>query len=271
MSVDDDDWASGESGQVWGKRATTRALALDAVAEALRLARLERWRLQRAASQGPRRRVLALGLERTDVPNILPQARAELERSRHAVTFVSRDVGALGKFENLGQLLAQTPADGYDWLLIVDDDVALPRHFLDEFVFLAERFGFALAQPAHRARSHAAWDVTRRRAGVVAHETAFVEIGPLCALSAQTFDTLLPFPPLRFGWGLDAHWSALARDRGWRMGVVDATAIHHGMRRIASSYNRDAAVTEARSFLRDRPYTTAVVSHQVISAHRSWR
>ena len=36
---------------------------------------------------------------------------------------------------------------------MVDDDVVLPRGFLDRFLFLAERFGLQLAQPAHRACS----------------------------------------------------------------------------------------------------------------------
>ena len=38
---------------------------------------------------------------------------------------------------------------------------------------------------------------------------------------------LLPFPELRFGWGLDLHWAALAAERGWRLGVVDATPVRH--------------------------------------------
>ena len=50
-----------------------------------------------------------------------------------------------------------------DWLLIVDDDVILPRGFLDRFLVAAEAFGLDLAQPAHAFASHAAWDVTRRR------------------------------------------------------------------------------------------------------------
>ena len=48
----------------------------------------------------------------------------------------------------------------------------LPRSFLDDFVFLCERFSLALAQPAHRLRSHAAWPVTRRHPGSVVRKTA---------------------------------------------------------------------------------------------------
>jgi hypothetical protein len=266
-----DDFLSGTSGQVFGLRATTRAVVADAVCDAARLLRLEPWRLRRAARAWPRRRVLALGVERADMPNVLEAARLELLRSRHEVRFASRVAGDRGKFQNLNELLATHPAASHDWLMLVDDDVVLPRGFLDAFVFLAERFGLALAQPAHRWRSHAAYAVTRRRPGSVVRETAFVEIGPVCALAAVAFDELLPFPPLRAGWGLDSHWSAVAASHGWPIGVIDATPIRHGLRRIASSYSRDDAVAEARAFLADRPYTKARDARRPLAVHRSWR
>ncbi len=266
-----EDFESGTSGQVYGIRATTRAVIADAVCDGAALARLTPWRLRRAARSWPRRRVLALGIERTDVPNVLPAARAELRRSHHDVEFVATPAGEHGKFENLNQLLQTHPGAGHDWLLLVDDDVVLPRGFLDVFVFLAERFDFALAQPAHRWRSHAAWAVTRRQPGVIARETRFVEIGPVCALRAVTFGELLPFPPLRFGWGLDAHWSATASARGWRLGVIDATPVRHGLRRIASSYTWADAMAEGREFLADRPYTRTAEAQRTLSSHTSWR
>ncbi len=64
--------------------------------------------------------------------------------------------------------------------------------------------------------------MTRRRPGGLARETRFVEIGPVSALRAITFSALLPFPPLRSGWGLDAHWSAVAAAQKWRIGIIDA-------------------------------------------------
>ena len=269
-SAAQDDFASGTSGQVWGVRATTKALIADALDDAAALAQRQRPRLRRAAARAPRRRVLALAIERTDVPNLLEEARAELTRSRHEVRFVSAPAGTRGKFENLNRLLETDPPTDADWLLVIDDDVALPGGFLDAFVFLAERFDFQIAQPAHRHRSHAAWQVTRRRRGCVARETAYVEIGPVTAFHRSTFQTLLPFPPLRFGWGLDLHWSALARDHGWREGVIDATPIRHGLRRIASSYDRGDAVAEARRFLAGRPYTSARDAQRTLARHRSW-
>ena len=266
-----DDFLSGTSGQVYGVRATSRALALDATADVIALARGQRRRLRRASAALPRRRVLVLAIERRDVPNVLPAARTELLRSRHQVTFASGEAGARGKFENLNALLTEHPPADHDWLLVLDDDVVLPPGFLDVFLFLAERFDLRLAQPAHRQRSHAAYRVTRRRSGSVVRETRFVEIGPVTAFHRSTFTTLLPFPPLRYGWGLDAHWSAVVRDHGWRIGVVDATPVRHGLRLIASSYDRGDALAEARTFLADRPYTPAVEAQQTLAVHHDWR
>jgi hypothetical protein len=197
-------------------------------------------------------------------------ARAELARSRHDVEVATSGVGARGKFENLNALLDAHPLAERDWLLVLDDDVAFPRGFLDDFLFLAERFGLELAQPAHRRRSHAAWRVTRRRAGSVVRETGFVEIGPVCAFHRDTFETLLPYPQLKAGWGLDSHWAALARERGWRIGVVDATPIRHVMRPIADSYRRADAMAEAQAFLAQRPYVTAAEAQRTLATHPRW-
>jgi hypothetical protein len=265
-----DDFLSGNSGLVVGIRATTKALVADAAADAAAAARLRQLRLRLAAGNWPRRRVLAVATERLDVPNLLAAARAELLRSKHDVEFASIAVGGRGRFENLNALLAEHPVAGSDWLLVVDDDVSLPRGFLDAFIFLAERFELRLAQPAHRRRSHAAWDVTRRQHQAIVRETAFVEIGPVVAFNHVTFDALLPFPDLRVGWGLDLHWSAVARQQGWRIGVVDATPIRHGLRLTATSYDRGDAIDEAREFLADRPYTTATDARRTLATHRSW-
>ena len=265
-----DDFLSGTSGQIFGIRATSRAVLADLRIDARALAAARPWRLRRAARAGTPRRVLVLAIERTGEENLLAAAHAELLRSHHQVTFDATDTGGRGKFENLNLLLTRHNLADYNWVLILDDDVLLPRGFLDRFLFLTERFELQLAQPAHLARSHAAWPLTRRRAGSVVRETGYVEIGPVVAMQAVTFDVLFPFPELRAGWGLDAHWAALAQAHGWRLGIVDATPIRHQLRRIASFYNRDEAVTEGRQFLADRPYLKASESQRTFATHRSW-
>jgi GT2 family glycosyltransferase len=196
------------------------------------------------------------------------RALAELRRSRCALDVREREPAGAGKFENLNALLDGVDLASYDWALLLDDDVVLPRGFLGGLLFVAERFDLALAAPAHRLRSHAAWRLTRRRVGSIARETAFVEIGPVTALRRETFEALLPFPPVGMGWGLDAHWSWLARERGWRIGIVDALPIAHRDAAAASAYSREAAVAQARGFLADHPYLPVGESQRTLAVHR---
>jgi GT2 family glycosyltransferase len=265
-----DDFLSGQSGTVGGVDGVVRRLR-DEATDAWEIASARRLRLDLAARhEPPLRRVLAIGVVRPERATLAAGVRAELERSRHAVELHTRPPGELGKFENLNRLLAEHPASGHDWLLVLDDDIELPRGFLDRLLFLCERFQLQLAQPAHRSRSHAAWPVTRRRSGSVVRETRFVEIGPVTAFARTTFDTLLPWPELRMGWGLDAHWAALACEHGWRCGVVDAVAIAHLAAPVAGAYSHEAAVGEAREFLARRPYLNAIESQRTLTTHRRW-
>ena len=265
-----DDFLSGTSGTVGGLDAVRRA-ASDKMVNAWEILSARRLRLALAARHAPSlRRVLVLGVERPERRQLAAAIRAELLRSRHDVELHTSPPGVLGKFENLNEMLHAHPLDDHDWLLIIDDDVELPRGFLDRFLFLCERFSLALAQPAHRLDSHAAWPVTRRQPGSVVRETCFVEIGPVTAFARQTFPVLLPFPELRMGWGLDVHWAALAREHGWRCGILDAVSIRHRAAPAAASYAREDAVAEARVFLAERPYLSAREADRTLTTHRSW-
>ncbi|HUA75327.1 MAG TPA: glycosyltransferase [Solirubrobacteraceae bacterium] len=269
-AADGDDFLSGASGTVGGLDARLRGLR-DGLTDARELAGGRRLRLALAARREPaRRNVLVLGIERPRHRALAQRAQAELRRSRHAVELHFAEPGEAGKFENLNRLLASHPPGEHDWLLVVDDDVELPRGFLDRFLFLCERFSLQLAQPAHRLNSHAAWPQTRRRAGSVVREVRFVEIGPVTAFARATFPVLLPFPELRMGWGLDAHWAALAGEHGWRCGVTDAVAIGHRAAPAADAYSREQALREAREFLASRPYVRAEEAKRTLTTHQRW-
>ncbi|WP_249011756.1 glycosyltransferase [Conexibacter sp. DBS9H8] len=293
------EFTSGHSGFVAGARAVTLARTADALAD-LRSAPRRRRLRRDAALWGRPLRVTVLSLEREDAPNILDAALDELARSRHRLSVHRRGAGSGGRFENLNALLteagltapgtddpggpapatddpgasAPAPALGGptapDWLLVIDDDVALPAGFLNAFLFLAERHRLTLAQPAHRRLSHAAWPVTRRRVTSAVRETAFVEIGPLVAFAAAALPALLPFPPLRYGWGVEAYWGALARAHGWRSGVVDATPITHALRPVGASYDQSAARAESRAFLAEHPHITVTEAARTLRTHTDW-
>jgi hypothetical protein len=257
---------SGESGEVSGLRLTARAAVEDLSLALAGVLTLAGPRLDRAATRLPRRSVLVVSVYRPR--SLLARAVAQLVSERHDVRFALGATAAEpdpalagetaltslagGKFENLNRLLETAGADA-DWLLAVDDDILLPHRFLDRFLAVCERLSLDLAQPAQSRRSHAAWRVTRRRAGL-ARLTRFVEIGPLTAFSRRAAAELLPFPELRFGWGLDSHWGALARERGWRLGVVDALPVRHESGPVAASYGHAQAIEEARGFLAGRPF-----------------
>ncbi len=277
---------SGQSGIVEGPRRRARAWAADLADDAVAWATLAPLRVRRAARRLPPRDVLVLGIYTADGAAAMARAVAILRESPHRVSFALGALGArdpalapetaldglegAGKFENLNRLLAVAPATG-DWTLVVDDDVAMPGGFLGGFLACAERFGLQLAQPAHRHASHAAWPVTRRARGTLARRTRLVEIGPVTAFHSSLAGELLPFPPLRMGWGLDAHWGGLAAQRGWRLGVVDATPVRHHSRRPASNYDRSAAIAELADFLPGRPYVDRSAAAEVLERFRSLR
>jgi hypothetical protein len=259
--------------------------ALDSVAGTRR-------RATRLADAAAPLDVLVIGVYRPG--SLLPAALPCLHSDRHEARIALGATGAAddplrdhtvaehlagGKFENLNRVLqaagvaAPDPngAGAADWILVVDDDVRLPRGFLDGFLGVCEAFGLDLAQPAQTLRSHSAWKVTRRRPASIVRETRFVEIGPVTAFSRRAAAELLPFPALRYGWGLDLHWAAVAAQRGWRLGVVDALPVRHESGLVAATYPRDDAIDEAAHFLAGRPYLPSARAGEVVAAHRTAR
>jgi hypothetical protein len=275
-----DDFLSGDAGDVtYPWRRVKRAageLAFSAVDRAARVGR----RADTIAAATPRQRVLVACVYRPG--SQAAEAAGALRSDRHEVRLafgataaaepallastVATGLGG-GKFENLNRVLEAAPGE-FDWLLVVDDDVRLPERFLDRFVGLCSHFELDLAQPAQSQRSHSAWRVTRRRPASLVRETRFVEIGPLTAFGRRAAGELLPFPPLRFGWGLDLHWAALAAERGWRLGVVDATPVRHEAAVVGSAYRTGDARAEAARFLADRPHLPAASAGEVVATHR---
>jgi hypothetical protein len=260
---------SGVVGYVGPRRA--RAMrGLDRLLDLELRARRVPQTLDRLAAAVPQREVLALSVHRPKAKRI-DAIVEELEASEHSVRVELGELGSElsgGKFENLNALLRKAGGADFDWLLVVDDDVVLPSRFVDRLIGVAERLELELLQPAQTLASHAAWPVTRRRPRALARETAFVEIGPVTAIRSHAAAELTPFPELRFGWGLDLHWAALARERRWRIGVVDALPVRHEEAGVASGYSHDEALAEARAFLATRPFVRAADAGRTLVTHR---
>lgn len=272
---------SGQSGTRSGWAAYAHALA-DLGISGLRMVTGVARAIDRLAEACPRRRVLVLSVYRANAH--LGRAVGALVSTRHSVLLAlgaieeadpalrASTVAAhlrLGKFENLNAVLERVPPlAGFDWVLVVDDDVGFPERFVDRFVALCEAFAFDLAQPAQTRRSHAAWSVTRVRPRSVARVTRFVEIGPVTAFGSAAARELLPFPPLRYGWGVDLWWAALSSARNWRLGVVDGVPVRHERTAVATAYDRAAAVEEARSFLASHRFLEAAAAHTTLMTYR---
>jgi GT2 family glycosyltransferase len=277
---------TGTLGSPGGPRRRLLARLSDRVLDA-RLAR-HAARLDALAAAAPERDVLVASVYRGD-GGLLPAALEELGRTRHRARFalgsmgdpapalaehtVARGLGG-GKYDNVNAILAAAtgsdPATGAlraDWVLVVDDDVELPERFLDRLLGVAEGHGLALAQPAQSLTSHAAWPVTRRRRGSLLRESRFVEIGPVTLFRRDVLEELTPFPTLRYGWGLDVHWAALAEERGWRRGIVDALPVRHEAAGVAGAYSSEDAIEEALEFLTDRPYLDKEAAQEILRTH----
>ena len=278
-------FSSGESGHVAGLRRVVGRRTADLALDAGERLRGTGRRLDRLAAAGPPRSVLAVSIYRPGA-TLLVRAAEELQHSRHDVRLAFGSTGgshlalaphtvvtdlAGGKFPNLNHVVARLEdgaARAADWVLVVDDDIVLPHRFVDRFLALCEAFALDLAQPAQTLRSHAAWRVTRRRPGSLLRRTRFVEIGPVTAFGRRAAFELLPFPEMRYGWGLDLHWAALAEARGWRLGVADALPVRHEQSPVAGVYGHGDAVAETRIFLRDRPFVSSDRAQETLSAHR---
>jgi hypothetical protein len=252
---------SGEHGEVGGKRGLARRAADAALDRRLRTTGVLR-RIDKAAAQLPARDVLVASIYRP--PREAPRLVSERHRVEHRTGSLDELQG--GKFENLNALIQDARPD---WLLIVDDDVALPERFLDRMIALADLFSLDMAAPAQSLASHAAWRVTRRRPRSILRETNFVEIGPVTLIGTNAAQTLLPFPPLRYGWGLDLAWAATAAGHGWRLGIADALAVRHEAASVGSTYPADQAIEEAQRFLSSRPYLSSAAAQETKTTHRS--
>lgn len=158
------------------------------------------------------------------------------------------------KWPTLESLLSPD-LDTFDFVLFVDDDIALPNGFLDKFISAQQRFDFALAQPARTWNSYSDWPVTRRRLFTKARETRFVEIGPITSMDRRFLSLALPFSrESPMGWGYDLVWPKLAAKAGLSLGVIDAVSVEHSFRARSAFYSHDDEDRQMWQYLKNHDY-----------------
>ena len=133
-------------------------------------------------------------------------------------------------------------------------------------VCVAETLGLDLAQPALSRASHGAWQVNRRRPAM-AHQTNFVEIGPVVLISRRAWKALTPFPEAGMGWGLCLHWAAVAQREGWKLAVVDAVPVRNESRPPATGYDRGEAKRAAAELLATSEHISREEAELVLASH----
>ena len=225
-------------------------------------------RLDEAAARQPPRRVAVLGVYGENQAANLAAALRRLESAKHELLptlgclgRASPELASLTQIEqmrggrqaNLNRLAELGQARESDWVLLIDDDVVLGEQFLDRLLVLAERFQLQLAQPALTRSSHTAWRVTRRRPCLL-RLTGMVEMGPVVLMSREAFSELTPFPEQGMGWGSCLHWAAVAKRRGWRLGIADSVPARHDQRAPGAAYDATAARAGALALLRENEH-----------------
>jgi hypothetical protein len=183
----------------------------------------------------------------------------------------SYGAGKGAKFVLLNSLLSGVKcfAD-FDWIIVLDDDVALYRGSLAAFVALAERTGMSLAQPAHSFGRYRSFRVNCCHPLSVARLTTYVEIGPVFAVSRRWAKRILPFPEeFQMGWGLDVLWSDLVQE-GARLGVIDWVTLNH-LSPLAKDYNRSPEYERMLQVLHERGYSSLREIQKTLAVWRPWQ
>ena len=160
------------------------------------------------------------------------------------------------KFRLINALIEEVDIERYRYLIVADDDIELPRGFVDRYLRLQEKYGFALAQPACTHDSYIDHHFVAQLEGVEARWTRFVEIGPLVSIRRDIFSLLLPFDEKKapMGRGLDFVWPTQLEAEGVRLGIVDATPVKHALRKPVALNSYDDTKNEMDNFLSNQKH-----------------
>jgi len=173
------------------------------------------------------------------------------------------------KFELVNRALADIDIASFDYVLVVDDDIYLPRDFLPSFLAYQEAFDFALAQPARTWLSHFDHAIALRRPWLLARRTRFVECGPLISFRRDAAAVLLPFAHPQQLWGLDFVWPVAIERRSLKMGIIDAVAVEHSLRPQGAAYDESQHDAAMHSFLSGVPHLPMNEAFIVLDRYRS--
>lgn len=228
-------------------------------------------------------RVLVTGIYLVDREHLAAEIAAELAASRATVVqrwialghgdvpaalrevTARRELPPRPKFALVNALLRDAEVESFDYLLVADDDISLPRGFLDRYLELVARHDLALAQPARTHDSYIDHALVEQLDGLDARRTRFVEIGPLFSIRRDAFPVLLPFDEASpMGWGYDFVWPVTVERAGLRMGIVDATPVTHAMRKPTAHYSSAGALKQMKAYLASQPHLSRAEAFTIL-------
>jgi len=220
-----------------------------------------------------RRRVLVVGAYFVDVASHIAHVSEELQSSRewdvdqrwialgeHCLPAMADRTALVSpervpKFTLLNRVMGALDPGRYAYVVVCDDDIRLPREFLDGYLRMVERYGLALAQPARTHGSYTDHHFVTQLLGIDARETRFVEIGPLFSMRDDALRILTPFDEASpMGWGYDFIWPVVMQRAGLRMGIVDAWPVAHDLRKPVSNYAHSVADDQMKALLGRHPH-----------------
>jgi hypothetical protein len=158
-----------------------------------------------------------------------------------------------------------TDLTAFDWVILCDDDIEVANGFIDALITMAQRFDFALCQPARTHDSYIDHFFVAQLSGVLARQTRFVEIGPLVCVRRDAAPLLLDFNAnCGMGWGLDFVWPVTIENAGLRMGIIDCVPVAHRIRKPVANYMYESARREAAQTLAANRHLTRDQAFQIV-------
>ncbi len=172
------------------------------------------------------------------------------------------------KFILINRLLGAAPFSDYAHIVVVDDDIGLPSGFLDDYLRLARQHDFALCQPARTHNSYIDHAFVEQLDGIDARWTRFVEIGPLFSMRRDAASILLPFDEASpMGWGYDFVWPRTLGDAGLKLGIIDAVAIEHRLRKPVTGYSWDTANLQMQRYMQQQPHLSKSEAFFIVESY----
>ncbi|MFC5384853.1 DUF707 domain-containing protein [Aquamicrobium segne] len=132
-----------------------------------------------------------------------------------------------GKWDGLFRTLKEFDLDGYDYVWLPDDDIAIAATDVNAIFDLCRENGLALAQPALSRESYFSHFIFSQCPGFRLRYTNYIEIMAPCLSHAVLLRALPFFRDTMSGFGLDYIWCRWAESGAFRAAILDTVTMHH--------------------------------------------